>query len=114
MTETTIELRGGDGDVVLVIKYKGVDIQLNPEYPQQLCDLDINSISGKFDTNPSNGLFSLSWSPQNITLSVGKFGDGYGGSLDVVIPATPQLLSELRSALNVWKGYLLNSTCDNE
>lgn len=75
----------------------------DPEYPEHIRDVDITAESGRFDTSPSNGGFSLEWSPTVIRVSVAKYGDGRGGTLDVTVKANPEMLESLKSALREWK-----------
>jgi hypothetical protein len=93
-------------DISLVVNYQGIRVVLSPEFPQQIWDLDVDAENGIFNTNPSNGSFMFSWSPVEITFQVARHGDGLGGSIDITIPSTPELLMELHTVLHEWGNYV--------
>lgn len=77
---------------------------LDPENPEAISDVDIKADSGTFDTDPSNGGFSLTWSRNLITVTVAKYGDGNGGEINLKLkdPSEATYLS-LKKALSDWK-----------
>lgn len=97
--------------VTLELKYEGLTLFFEPEFPEKIKDIDIQADSGCIDTNPSNGEFSLNWSPESITLSCGRHGDGFGGSMVTRLETTPQLMESLQSSLQLWKDTILSKTC---
>ncbi len=74
-----------------------------PEDEDEILQINPDAINGKFDTNPSNGSLSLSWSEAGICIEVGKYGDGYGGNLIFTLSDSPDVVISLRNALKEWK-----------
>jgi hypothetical protein len=90
--------------IAIILDYNGIKVRLEPENVEAI--LDHNNFEmdhGILDTHPSNGQFFISWSPQEINIQVSKYGDGNGGSLNVNIPSTPELLRELNGVFGIWK-----------
>lgn len=91
-------------EISLKFNYNGMLVTtFEPEFPKMITKIDIEADNGYLGSEPSNGMFELLWSPTAITLSCGKYGDGRGGSLIIVLSVTPELLQSLRTALRRWK-----------
>lgn len=60
----------------------GVRIRLKPEGP--ICAVG-DAKKGTIWGETSNGDFRMDWTSERVTLLVGKYGDGCGGSLEVAL-----------------------------
>lgn len=73
-------------------------MSITPEFP---VIIPISN-SGHFDSHPSNGAFNFTWNPKRITFNVGKFGDGRGGDMIVMIENTPEIMKSLHNCFEKW------------
>lgn len=92
-----------DIDVELKLVLPTMTFCFSPEQTGHIRNVDVEAESGKFDTSPSNGAFSLKWSKTSIEICVAKHGDGCGGSFDLTLQTTPELQQSLHDCLRRWK-----------
>lgn len=90
-------------DVSLKLQYQGLSLTFEPENTEVIFQIDISKNIGCIDTRPSNAQFALTWSPELITIVCGRYGDGNGGSVEMSVKSTPELLKSLQKSLKVWK-----------
>ena len=59
-----------------------------------------------FDSAPSNGDFSFSFSEETISFSIAKHGDGQGGRFSLSLKMTKEIKESLDNAMSEWREYV--------
>lgn len=79
-----------------------VTLELSPEKHSPIVITD----RGSFDSCPGNGDFTFSWNRDHFSFTVGKYGDGNGGTLIVTVKNTPELHRTFVTALEQWNAHV--------
>jgi hypothetical protein len=86
-------------DVIINIDFNGFHIELEPESLEAIKKVDLTSDHGTFNSRPTNGQFYITWSSDIIKICVAKYGDGNGGTMQLSIPSSQAIISELKNVL---------------
>jgi hypothetical protein len=84
----------------------------SPENYRMIKDVDIEKPTGCINSNPCNGAFSLTWTEDEFTFRVAKYGDGNGGDTKVKIANDGFNIKSFRNCLREWKQKV--EVMDNE
>jgi hypothetical protein len=83
----------------------GLKIVTSPNCESHISTIDCEAEHGNFDMNPSNGSYSFSWRPTELSWDASRHGDGCGGFLSVTESNTPEKMESLRMCLRKWKAF---------
>ena len=87
----------------LIIKSKQIFLKMEFENGEVITQFNPDDNNGVLDSNPSNGITSVSWNNNKLSFSVGKFGDGNGGNLTTSIMCDDIEMNEFKKILTMWK-----------
>jgi hypothetical protein len=87
----------------LVFKDENNSVCIYIEDPSHISKVNIYNDEGYFDTNPSNGEFSFSWTSTKFSFSCGKYGSGVAGSASGTFDVGKKGIKSLRNCLMEWK-----------
>jgi len=59
--------------------------------------------AGRVDGQTSNGEFTLVWTPTTVVMTVGKSGDGRGGTLSVTLERNEDVDNSFAAVLEAWQ-----------
>jgi vacuolar-type H+-ATPase subunit E/Vma4 len=59
--------------------------------------------AGRLDGQTSNGEFTLVWTPTTVVMTVGKSGDGRGGTLSVTLERNEDVDNSFAAVLEAWQ-----------
>ena len=93
--------------VSLVFKNEILEIDCSPECFYEL-------VEDGYDSAPSNGEFHFYYDDTSITFNVGKYGDGQGGCLTIVLEMTKEIRESLEKAITEWRALISKNLDDEE
>ena len=54
----------------------------------------------EYNSDPGNGDFKFRWDDKEITFTCAKYGNGKGGSINITIRMTPEILKSLQNCID--------------
>ena len=83
-------------------------IRMTPEDPSGIVGRSADA--GVFSGETSNGTFRLEWDAVTVQMTVGKYGDGRGGTLNVVFERNEDVEGSFAHMLRDWQEVYADET----
>jgi hypothetical protein len=88
-------------EVTIVVRCGNTVIRMTPEDSTGI--IGQSADAGCFRGATSNGEFRIKWDAVAVQMTVGKYGDGCGGTLDVMLERTEDVESSFAHMLRDWQ-----------
>ncbi len=91
-----------EGAIITIVARSGLTVvRLTPEDSSGI--LGQKAEAGRLDGKTSNGEFKLMWTQWSVVMTVGKYGDGRGGTLEVTLGRDEDVDGSFATMLGEWQ-----------